>query len=236
MCVFYLPVHMRPRVQRAPGLPCALSFFGAKRFAKLGRSVSRECGVVPRTINVVARSTCDEAIQFCSFVALDCFANARNDDVGRGRRTLNRHRPALCNCQNLSSGLLKARHPAASMTVVAGQGRAAERAARILRSRRLQRPIPSMPQKAQPESMLWKRSKGLPPGHDCCVTATLGEDLTLITGSSCPRRFLATPLHEIIFRRTNRPPTRGSVGKSAGETGSRWTPRPTSRGSCRAVM
>jgi hypothetical protein len=96
-------------------------------------------------------------------------------------------------------------------------------------------PIPSMPEKAQPASMPWKRSKGLPPRHDCCVAATLGEDLTLITGSSCPRRFLATPLHEIIFRRTNRPPTRGSVGKSAGETGSRWTPRPTSRGSCRAV-
>jgi hypothetical protein len=95
--------------------------------------------------------------------------------------------------------------------------------------------IPSMPAKAQLESMLWKRSKGLPPGHDCCATATLGEDLTLITGSSCLRRFLATPLHEIIFRRTNRPPTRGSVGKSAGETGSRWTPRPISRGSCRAV-
>ena len=89
--------------------------------------------------------------------------------------------------------------------------------------------------KAHPESLPWKRSKWLPPRHDCCGAATLGEDLTLITGSSCPRRFLATPLHEIIFRRTNRPPTRGSVGKSAGETGSRWTPRPTSRGSCRAV-
>ena len=50
---------------------------------KLGRSVSRECGVVPRTINVIARSTCDEAIQFFPFVALDCFANARNDDVRR---------------------------------------------------------------------------------------------------------------------------------------------------------
>ena len=26
---FYLPLHMRPRVQRAPGLPCALSLLGA---------------------------------------------------------------------------------------------------------------------------------------------------------------------------------------------------------------
>jgi hypothetical protein len=49
-------------VQRAPGLPCAL-FFGANEFAKLGRSVSRERGVMSRTINVIARSACDEAIQ-----------------------------------------------------------------------------------------------------------------------------------------------------------------------------
>jgi hypothetical protein len=205
--------------------------FGANEFAKLGRSVSRECGSVPRTINVIARSTCDEAIQFFPFVALDCFANARNDDVGRGRQTLNRHCPALC----AIAGARRRRDPVAGMTVVAGQGP----------SRSVQRgcpkaapppgPIPSTPEKAQLECMLWKRSKGLPSGHDCCVVATLGEDLTLITGSSCPRRFLATPLHEIIFRRTNRPRTRGSVGKSAGETGSRWTPRPTSRGSCRAV-
>jgi hypothetical protein len=45
---------MRPRVQRAPGLPCALSLegrtapsrFGANEFANLGRMMSRECGGV----------------------------------------------------------------------------------------------------------------------------------------------------------------------------------------------
>jgi len=35
---------MRPRVQRAPGLPCALYFLGRTNFAKLGRIVSREGG------------------------------------------------------------------------------------------------------------------------------------------------------------------------------------------------
>ena len=52
-CAFcYFHLHMRPRVQRAPGLPCvplgiALRplFLGANDFAKLGRSVSRECDV-----------------------------------------------------------------------------------------------------------------------------------------------------------------------------------------------
>jgi hypothetical protein len=38
--------HARPRVQRAPGLPCALLFLGANEFAKLGRSVSRGGGGV----------------------------------------------------------------------------------------------------------------------------------------------------------------------------------------------
>jgi hypothetical protein len=34
--------------------------------------------------------------------------------------------------------------------------------------------------------------------HDCCLRATVPEDLTFISGCLCPRRFLATPLHEII--------------------------------------
>jgi hypothetical protein len=51
---------------------------GANEFAKLGRMMSREReGTFSR--HCEARS--DEAIQL-SFVALDCFANARNDDVG----------------------------------------------------------------------------------------------------------------------------------------------------------
>ncbi|HXN68896.1 MAG TPA: hypothetical protein VN926_14735, partial [Bradyrhizobium sp.] len=33
------------------------------------------------------------------------------------------------------------------------------------------------------------------------MAATLGEDLTVISASACARRFLATPLDEIILRR-----------------------------------
>jgi hypothetical protein len=33
-------------VQRAPGLPCALFLLGRNEFAKLGRTMSRECGVM----------------------------------------------------------------------------------------------------------------------------------------------------------------------------------------------
>ncbi len=39
---FCASMHTRPRVQRAPGLPCALLFEGRSEFANLGRSVSRE--------------------------------------------------------------------------------------------------------------------------------------------------------------------------------------------------
>jgi hypothetical protein len=38
----------------------------------------------------------------------------------------------------------------------------------------------------------------LPPGHKRGFAATLTEDLTVIAASSYPRRFLATPLDEII--------------------------------------
>ena len=80
MCVFLLPLHMRPRVQRAPGLPCALLFVGANEFAKLGRSVSREHEVASRNINVIARS---EATKQSSsfFVAPGLLRFARNDET-----------------------------------------------------------------------------------------------------------------------------------------------------------
>jgi hypothetical protein len=43
-----------------------------------------------------------------------------------------------------------------------------------------------------------KFQKGLLGSNDCCMVATVSEDLTLIQARSCLRRFLATPLHEII--------------------------------------
>jgi hypothetical protein len=39
----------------------------------------------------------------------------------------------------------------------------------------------------------------LPQGNECCVSATLIEHLTLKAGSPCLRRYLATPLDEIIL-------------------------------------
>src|SRR5260370_19197304 len=46
-CAFFCAcLHTRPRVQRAPGLPCALCFQRAKIFADLGRTVPRECEVL----------------------------------------------------------------------------------------------------------------------------------------------------------------------------------------------
>jgi hypothetical protein len=41
-----LPLRMRPRVQRAPGIPCALRFLEGQRMQRLGRKVSRECEVM----------------------------------------------------------------------------------------------------------------------------------------------------------------------------------------------
>src|SRR3984885_15620428 len=47
VCVFLCAcLHTRPRVQRAPGLPCALCFLGRNEFAKLGRMLSRDRGSI----------------------------------------------------------------------------------------------------------------------------------------------------------------------------------------------
>ena len=45
-CAFFCAVlHTRPRVQRAPGFPCALLFLSRAAIdAKLGRIAPRECG------------------------------------------------------------------------------------------------------------------------------------------------------------------------------------------------
>ena len=44
VCLFLS--HTRLRVQRAPGIPCALCFMGERLLQKLGRIAPRECGVV----------------------------------------------------------------------------------------------------------------------------------------------------------------------------------------------
>jgi hypothetical protein len=46
----------------------------------------------------------------------------------------------------------------------------------------------------------------LPRRHDCCRPATIREDLTVIRPGACARRFLATPLNEIILLRLKATP------------------------------
>ena len=47
-CAFsYVHLHTRPRVQRAPGFPCALYFLRVKSCARLGHFMPRECGPMP---------------------------------------------------------------------------------------------------------------------------------------------------------------------------------------------
>src|SRR4051794_6892841 len=53
-CAFSF-LHARPRVQRAPGIPCALSIRAVD--AKLGRTAPRERGGVTGSTAVIARQT-----------------------------------------------------------------------------------------------------------------------------------------------------------------------------------
>jgi len=69
----------RPRVQRAPGLPCALSVLRRdNEMQNSGRIAPRDREVVVTFVAVIARSTCDEAIQL-SFLAFWIASLARND-------------------------------------------------------------------------------------------------------------------------------------------------------------
>jgi hypothetical protein len=59
VCVFRTFLHTRPRVQQAPGIPCALYFFGRMILEKLGRIAPRDCGVVFGGSHVIAsEATC----------------------------------------------------------------------------------------------------------------------------------------------------------------------------------
>src|SRR5215472_3678485 len=78
----------------------------------------------------------------------------------------------------------------------------------------------------------WKRPKAvqpsrpsvnewLPSRNECCGLATVGEHLASVGAGSCLRRFLATPLHEMIFRRRNgRKPPAKARGTDQGLPGS----------------
>ena len=47
---FFYPLRMRPRVQRASGIPCALWIWGQGFPANLGRNASRECETVSTSL------------------------------------------------------------------------------------------------------------------------------------------------------------------------------------------
>jgi hypothetical protein len=48
-------LHARPRVQRAPGFPCALCLWRDKVPANLGRVAPRECGLVGLRLGLADR-------------------------------------------------------------------------------------------------------------------------------------------------------------------------------------
>src|ERR1700676_4345345 len=57
VCVFLCTLlHTRPRVQQAPGIPCALLLW-ANEFTNLGRIAPRDCGVVSEAIIVRSEAT-----------------------------------------------------------------------------------------------------------------------------------------------------------------------------------
>src|SRR5437899_4994206 len=75
-------LHARPRVRRAPGLPCALYFQeGRKLIANLGRNAPRDREVISnrhclrQTRSVCARERSDEAIHPSASGKMDCFAS-----------------------------------------------------------------------------------------------------------------------------------------------------------------
>src|SRR4029079_15468322 len=72
MCALFYPLHMRPRVQRASGIPCALLFEEGVRIpANLGRNAPREC---ERMFSVIARSEATKQSILSLRREMDCFA------------------------------------------------------------------------------------------------------------------------------------------------------------------
>jgi len=63
-------LHTRPRVQQAPGVPCALSLLGRNDLVQPGQIMPRECGRV--SARHCERS---EAIHFTAQRKMDCFAS-----------------------------------------------------------------------------------------------------------------------------------------------------------------
>src|SRR3984957_4160749 len=65
-CAFFCALlHARPRVQRAPGFPCALLLLSRAAIdAKLGRNVPRECGRTSSRCMTVELETCCHDCRF----------------------------------------------------------------------------------------------------------------------------------------------------------------------------
>src|ERR1700716_1883917 len=95
MCSLFLcNTHMRPRVRRAPGLPCALSFLEGKAGANLGQIVPRERETASSVIASGAKQS-----MLPHKERMDCFAPLAMTWLGRGvldrRSRLRRGFPTL---------------------------------------------------------------------------------------------------------------------------------------------
>src|SRR6266702_4896487 len=91
VCAYSIPLHTRPRVQRAPGIPCALYLSRARGFlAKLGPIRPRDREVMFGTGATSLRGALATKQSILSLRGeMDCFAYARNDGckirrVGKG--------------------------------------------------------------------------------------------------------------------------------------------------------
>jgi hypothetical protein len=79
--ILYVHLHARPRVQRAPGFPCALCFLRVKSCANLGHLMPRECGPIPsRCLTVKSEDT---AITFRSELSVTSTRRLRRSSGSR---------------------------------------------------------------------------------------------------------------------------------------------------------
>src|SRR3954467_15190837 len=83
MCSILLHLtHMRPRVRRAPGLPCALCIWRANEMQNFGQVMPREHERMSH--NVIARSEATRQSSYPLRREMDCFASLAMTWIGCG--------------------------------------------------------------------------------------------------------------------------------------------------------
>src|SRR5450756_509999 len=97
VCVFFAFWHTRPRVQRAPGFPCALFFQRVAIDTQLGRSAPRDRDSVPPLSQRHCEERSDEAIHSSLLVArwIASLALAMTDETYRRTHRPHPEKPAL---------------------------------------------------------------------------------------------------------------------------------------------